>query len=62
MPASTGTSTGGCSAPGSCSARAADIIDVGGESAITRRPPVEADVEIARVDGLALQEALRHAR
>jgi dihydropteroate synthase len=27
----------------------ADVIDVGGESAITRRPPVEAEVEIARV-------------
>jgi dihydropteroate synthase len=27
----------------------ADIIDVGGESAITRRPPVDAQVEIARV-------------
>src|SRR3954463_13265769 len=27
----------------------ADVIDVGGESAITRRAPVEADVEIARV-------------
>ncbi len=27
----------------------ADIIDVGGESAITRLPPVELDVEIARV-------------
>jgi dihydropteroate synthase len=30
-------------------ARGADVIDVGGESAITRRPPVEVDVEIARV-------------
>ena len=30
-------------------AQGADIIDVGGESAITRRPPVEVDVEIARV-------------
>jgi dihydropteroate synthase len=29
--------------------RGADIIDVGGESAITRRPPVEAQVEISRV-------------
>jgi dihydropteroate synthase len=30
-------------------AQGADVIDVGGESAITRRPPVEVDVEIARV-------------
>ena len=30
-------------------AQGADIVDVGGESAITRRPPVEVDIEIARV-------------
>jgi len=30
-------------------AQGADVIDVGGESAITRRPAVEVDVEIARV-------------
>ncbi len=30
-------------------AQGADIIDVGGESAITRRPPVDVEVEIARV-------------
>jgi dihydropteroate synthase len=30
-------------------AQGADVIDVGGESAITRRPPVDVEVEIARV-------------
>ena len=30
-------------------AQGADLVDVGGESAITRRPPIDADVEIARV-------------
>src|SRR3954465_9169533 len=30
-------------------AQGADVIDVGGESAITRRPPVDVAVEVARV-------------
>jgi dihydropteroate synthase len=36
-------------------AQGADVIDVGGESAITRRPPVEVDVEIALVERLVAE-------